>query len=116
MTNLVRIGTLFLLLILAAPSWAKTEVGDVVAVRGACTKTGVLSLLNGQKTDGMAGFMAAVQRAEEAGMCRQFPQIVMAEVQAVEYFGLLSDGQNYIIDIGGGLWVIDVVRDGGVSA
>lgn len=118
MTKLLLIGTLFLSLF-ALPSLASDrvqKVGDVIIINGACTKDGVLSLLNGQKTGGMAGFRIAVQRAEEAGVCRMLPQSVPVKVLEVEYFGLLEDGQNYIIRVAVDLWILDVVRGGGVSA
>ena len=118
MTKLLLIGILFLSLF-ALPSLASDrvqQVGDVITINGACTKDGVLSLLNGQKTGGMAGFRIAVQRAEEAGACRMLPQPVPVRVLEVEYFGLLDDGPNYILRVGAGLWIIDVVRGNGAGA
>ena len=114
MTRLVSIGIFFLALFFASPALAidqagGVKVGDIVAANGACTKPAVLSLLWGQKSGGTEGFMTALIAAEETGQCLRFQGTIDVQIKEIEHYGVLSDGDNFILGIGNGLWLMMVV-------
>ena len=72
----------------------------------------MLSLLEAQKRDGLQGYRLALTIAEANGLCRPFGRAIPAKVEAVEYFGLLSDGHNFMLGVGSDLWVVHVSQTG----
>ena len=118
LTYYVHAGIIFLALLFASPAQAidragEIKVGDVITVNGACTRDGIFSILNGQKAGGAEGFRKAINEAEMTGRCIPFRGPIDVEVREIEHYGMLDDGDNFLLSIGNGLWVVHVLETTG---
>jgi len=81
------------------PLDGRPEVGQTAVMGEGCTRDALFSMLEAQSTDGMEGYVRATRLFEKTGQCEFFPVPVFGSLTAVEYYGELEDGHNYIICI-----------------